>query len=96
MSEHFNKLTPGEAERLAYLIEELAEAQQAACKILRHGYSSHHPDRPEACGNRHDLIRELTDVAGAIARLADAGDITWGGILKADASKGDRYMHHQD
>ena len=32
MSEHFNGLTPAEAERLAYLIEEAAEVQQIACK----------------------------------------------------------------
>ena len=43
---HFNQLTPAEAERLALLLEELGEAQQAIGKILRHGYASTHPANP--------------------------------------------------
>lgn len=35
MADHFNGLTPAEAERLALLLEELGEAQQAIGKILR-------------------------------------------------------------
>ena len=93
---HFNQLTPAEAERLAYLIEELAEAQQAACKILRHGYNSYHPDRPQAAGNRHDLNRELTDVVGAMIRMIDARDILPSILLDPPRNKGSRYMHHQD
>lgn len=38
--EHFNQLSPAEAERLALLSEELGEAQQAIGKILRHGQPS--------------------------------------------------------
>ena len=36
----FNKLSAAEAERLALLLEELGEAQQAIGKILRHGYEN--------------------------------------------------------
>jgi hypothetical protein len=54
--DHFNRLTPAEAERLALLLEELGEAQQIIGKILRHGYESYHPDDPETT-NRTLLAR---------------------------------------
>ena len=95
MSEHFNKLSAAEAERLAYLIEELAEAQQAACKILRHGYNSFNPDLPGHVGNRHDLEKELLDVTGAIARMIKAGDVVSHLLTGADPEKGAKYMRHQ-
>ncbi len=44
MQDHFNRLTPAEAERLAMLAEEAAEVIQIVGKILRHGYASYHPD----------------------------------------------------
>lgn len=44
MPEHFNGLTPAEAERLAMLSEECGEVIQIIGKILRHGYDSYHPD----------------------------------------------------
>lgn len=96
MTEHFNRLTPAEAERLAYLIEELAEAQQAACKILRHGYASHNPDAVSKHDNREDLRRELLDVTGAISRMVEARDISDDVFLHASPTKGARYMHHQN
>jgi hypothetical protein len=40
MTVNFNGLAPAETERLALLLEELGEAQQAIGKILRHGYES--------------------------------------------------------
>ena len=46
MTEHFNKLTPAEDERLAMLAEECAEVIQIVSKIQRHGYDSWHPDDP--------------------------------------------------
>jgi NTP pyrophosphatase (non-canonical NTP hydrolase) len=77
MSDHFNGLTPAEAERLALLLEELGEAQQVIGKILRHGYESVNPDLPPPAGdtNRANLERELGDVLVAIGFLLDAGDI---------------------
>lgn len=92
---HFNGLSPAEAERLAYLIEELGEAQQAVGKILRHGYDSHNPDAPQLGDNRVQLTKELVDVAGAIARMASAGDVPLHILSDANPNKGARYMHHQ-
>ena len=37
---HFNKLTEAEQERLVILAEECSEVIQIVCKILRHGYDS--------------------------------------------------------
>lgn len=91
----FNELSPAEAERLAYLVEELAEVQQSACKILRHGYSSLNPDAPQLGDNRSQLIRELRDAAGAIARMAAAGDLPLHVMADPNPDKGARYMHHQ-
>lgn len=93
--EHFNKLTPAEAERLAYLAEEMGEALQAVGKVLRHGYDSFNPDVPSAGNNRAQLAKELADVAGAVARMSSAGDLPARILDGADPRKGERYMHHQ-
>jgi len=71
---HFNQLTPAEAERLAILLEELGEAQQAIGKILRHGYASVNPFE-EGPNNRQMLERELGDVIFAIEMLTDNEDL---------------------
>lgn len=92
---HFNRLTPAEAERLAYLAEEMGEALQAIGKVLRHGYDSHNPDAPHAGDNRLQLTKELMDVAGAIARMAAEGDVPAHVLSGANPNKGERYMHHQ-
>jgi len=96
MMDHFNQLTPAEAERLAMLAEECGEVIQVIGKILRHGYDSYHPVNPSAT-NRQLLGRELTDlyaVASALCRdkvpegsLFDQ-DQTWARKL--------RYAHHQE
>lgn len=69
------KLDPDERERLAILIEECAEVIQIACKILRHGYESYHPNRPEGPNNRGELEKELGDVRYAMIAMATAGDV---------------------
>lgn len=93
--EHYNKLTPAEAERLVCLIEECGEVIQAASKILRHGYNSYDPTNPNHGGNRSDLYRELVDVIGNINLMLDKGDFS--GPIYLDATmKKFRYMHHQD
>ena len=90
-SQQFNKLTPAEAERLFYLLEELGEAQQAIGKILRHGYESRDPtkavpvtddNRGGTIGwrngsptNREMLETELGDVQRAIYMLCEADDL---------------------
>lgn len=94
--QHFNQLTPAEAERLAYLIEEAAEVQQIACKILRHGYASANPDAMSKGCNRTQLFAELRDLSGGIARMVHAGDLPSDPTAGADPNKGARYMHHQN
>ena len=94
--EHFNKLTPGEAERLALLAEECGEVIQAIGKVLRHGYESTHPDGGPT--NREALERECGDVYHAIWRAIGAGDIDGNGMSQRADDKArsvGRYLHHQ-
>ena len=96
--EHFNGLSPAEAERLALLAEELGEATQAIGKILRHGYESKNPYQMSGPTNREALERECGDVYHAICRLIGAGDIDGNGMSQRadDKSKSVvRYLHHQ-
>lgn len=94
--EHFNELTPAQAERLAVLSEELGEAQQAVGKILRHGYASYHPSFPSV-SNRQNLMRELGDITAAMSMLGDAGDINPVEVCERAIEKAEkigRYLHH--
>lgn len=102
---HFNRLTPGEAERLAVLIEEAAEVQAIACKILRHGYQSWNPDlivnqrdHGPKLTNREMLEKEIGHVQSAIKRLISASDVIQERIhfhtIRKD-DQGGQYMHHQ-
>jgi NTP pyrophosphatase (non-canonical NTP hydrolase) len=102
MRDHFNGLSPAEAERLAMLAEECGEVIQVIGKILRHGYDSYHPDQAHKppqyrCTNRQALGHELTDlyaVASALCRdkVPEASlhdqDLAW--VKKM------RYAHHQE
>lgn len=96
--EHFNKLTPAEAERLALLAEEAAEVIQVVGKILRHGYESYHPADPCGPSNRQLLEKEMGDLDCAMCRLYRRGDVSaktsalWSS-RKEEAVK--QYMHHQ-
>ncbi len=62
MTNHFNGLTEAKTERLVILIEECAEVQQCACKILRHGYDIRNPKDPGGETNREALNREMGDM----------------------------------
>lgn len=95
---HFNALTPGELERLSILTEELGESVQAIGKILRHGYTSVNPDRPDK-DNRSDLEAELGDVRAAEFMMFSSGDISPSKLerfRKKKLYKKNRYLHHQD
>ena len=97
MADHFNSLTPAEAERLALLLEEMGEAQQIIGKILRHGYESYHPDN-QYVTNRQLLEKELGDVMAAADMMASAEDIDLVRVARArteKATKVKRYLHHQ-
>jgi len=90
MVEHFNELSPAEAERLAYLIEEMGEALHCAGKVLRHGYESVNPDGKSDYTNRSMLGDELCDVLTAIQRMVDECD-----LAPTELSGSSRWFHHQ-
>jgi NTP pyrophosphatase (non-canonical NTP hydrolase) len=97
---HFNGLTPAEAERLAVLMEEMAEASQIIGKILRHGYASRNPHDHSggARSNREMLEQELGDVRHAMILLCDANDLSKDAIherAKAKVWLSAKWMHHQ-
>jgi len=95
MTDHFNKLTPAQAERLAMLAEECGEVMQVIGKILRHGYDSYHPDTGE--GNRALLVKEMTDLMAVHAAMIASGDTRYPTQEEAGAAwkKKLRYAHHQ-
>ena len=95
----FNQLTNGQAERLAILLEELGEAQQAIGKILRHGYESRNPFKPESPDNREHLERELGDVQYAIESLCIRGELNEQEIEHFKERKSatiKQYIHHNE
>lgn len=95
-NEHFNKLTPAEAERLAVLLEEMGEAQQAIGKILRHGYDSTHPNGGPT--NRELLELEMGDVYYAMIRMWATGDLNGNAVSQRTDDKAKsitKYLHHQ-
>ena len=94
--EHFNRLTPAEAERLALLAEECGEVVQIIGKILRHGFDSCHPNG--GLTNRALLERECGDVRHAMIRLCNAGDLYKQAIHDRADEKAvlvEKYLHHQ-
>ena len=91
----FNNLSDGQAERLAWLLEELGEAQQAVGKILRHGYHSYDPTNPAHLGNKADLERELKDVIKAINYMSQKFDINHIILDSYDMPIMMKYSHHQ-
>lgn len=106
MTEHFNKLTPSQLERLALLAEELGEAVQAVNKIIRHGYESYNPDKIvnqrgegyPVVTNRMELEKEMGDVDAAVRLMIEAGDLTAVGIMAGVKRKlftVGKYLHHQ-
>ena len=98
MNEHFNQLTPAEAERLALLLEEMGEAQQMIGKVLRHGYYSFHPKDDSETVNAALLAKEMGDVQAALKMMFDADDISKDLVNEAKSKKlkaVQRYLHHQ-
>ena len=92
----FNGLSYAEAERLAILMEELAEAQQVIGKILRHGYESTHPDGGPT--NRQALEKELGDVRNAERMMIEANDLAPHQIQQRAHEKAQtigQFLHHQ-
>lgn len=94
---NFNNLTPEETERLALLVEECAEVQQIAMKILRHGYESCNPYEPEQKTNRFELQKEIGHLYFAIDFMAQKSDINQASCCVSQARKEDtiqQWLHH--
>jgi hypothetical protein len=92
MTEHFNNLTPAQLERLAKLAEEAGEVVQIAMKIMRHGYASHNPDRPQDGSNQDQLVRELNDLYKIATTMWGKCDIY---EYPHQINGHLNYMHHQ-
>ena len=98
MAEHFNKLTPAEAELLAVLAEECGEIVQIVGKILRHGFDSWNPNDRLRTTNRTMLAKEIGDFLHAYNRLASAECVNPDDVDEFERAKADsivRYLHHQ-
>lgn len=97
MTDHFNQLTPAQAERLAMLAEECAEVISVIGKILRHGYDSYHPNTP-AITNRDLLAHELADVDAVLKEIkrVELKDYSCQDITGKRWQKKLRYAHHQE
>lgn len=96
MTNHFNNLTPAEAERLAMLAEECAEVIQIIGKIQRHGYDSYHPNDPRTT-NRDLLAKELADVDSVKREMHrhELKDYSADDALGVIWERKLRYTHHQ-
>lgn len=97
MEDFSTNLSKAEIERLAILIEECAEVQQIACKILRHGYNSYDPTIiGPAPTNKQLLERELGDLSFVIDFLTEVKDISYRKCLDAKINKAkniQKYLH---
>ena len=82
-----NKLSRAKVERLALLIEECAEVQKVACKILRHGYDSYNPDDIDSDTNKGELEKELGHLEYAIELIISAKDISITQIAESQGMK---------
>jgi hypothetical protein len=102
MNQPFNKLSLGEIERLALLIEEANEVGQAACKVLRHGWKATHmfsPDRKVDYDNRADLEKEMGHLAFASSLLFKSEDVSVEHVADHNKLKSETIgplLHHQD
>lgn len=91
----FNGLTPAQEERLHLLVEECGEVIQAACKVLRHGWESCHPDGGP--NNRALLERELGDLHAAEELMVCRADLNSDLIARAREDKHEKveqYLHY--
>lgn len=90
-------LTDAERERLTMLAEEAAEIVQAVTKILRHGYESFNPDRPQDGTNRDQLRREYVQLCGIGSQMMRVGDLPkgTGTEIREAWQKKLRYTHFQ-
>lgn len=96
---HFNQLTPAEAERLSLLLEEMGEAIQIIGKIQRHGYESYNPFDETRTHNRSLLEKEVGHVINAMDLMCTKGDMNRDSLLKHGREKEESvkpWLHHQE
>ena len=74
MNKFIRDVSDAEAERLAMLAEECGEVIQLIGKILRHGYTSYHPNDPDMTTNWTLLKGELNDIGAVVHGMITAGD----------------------
>lgn len=86
--------TPAERERLSLLVEECAEVQQMAAKILRHGYENFLPHGSEHLQNRKVLEEKLGDLVMAMDLLSARGDIDAKKVMRMSNRKWERVWSH--
>ena len=93
----FGELTNAQRERLEMLAEEAAEIVQCCTKILRHGYNSHHPQRPGKT-NKKELQDELLQFWTIYERMAHHGEVAQINFYGTPDvwKKKLEYTHHQD
>ena len=92
------RLTEGQNERLALLLEECGEVIQIIGKIQRHGLFSSDPTKPGGPDNQDLLAQEIADVVQAIDLLAAAKDINTTMVevrLKRRWITVQKYLHFQ-
>jgi hypothetical protein len=80
--------TPREREILTILIEECAEVQQRACKLLRFGRDEVQPGQP--LSNRERLSIELGDLAAIINMAAIHGLVSVVAMKEQEPKKRDK------
>ncbi len=93
------ELTEAEIERLAIVVEECAEVQQIAGKILRHGWGSYSPLDESKTSNRKLMENELGDLQFAISMLLGSGDVDRYEIARRSEDKQEKikpYLHFQN
>lgn len=93
-------LSAAEEERLALVIEEMAEAIQIAAKALRHGWQpfDHAVDPPVEYDNRALFEKEMGQVMHAAKLMCTKGDISGEKIQESMDERGQsvkKYLHHQ-
>lgn len=96
MSFH-NGLSDAQSERLAILAEECSEVVKAVTKILRHGYESNNPYRPEEGTNRQMLEMELGHVHCIMTMMVKRTDIDSTQMQRASKLKKKsirKFLHH--
>jgi hypothetical protein len=90
-------MTNAELERLAILVEECAEVQHIAMKIIRHGYESWSPFDDNRTPNRQLLEKELGDLQFIIDKMCHVDDVDKDTIALRSVEKSNNikpYLHH--